>query len=98
MGSLKAIIIAVFLSTTTAHCRECSGMFIKYEISPHIKSSRGWDRVIKKKKLHRYIKKDIEHSDANQLEKCLVKKGCKLNRRTRMPSSLQAISKIVNLF
>jgi len=63
--------------------RECKKLFIKYNISPEIKSQRGWKRVVKKKELYKYIIIDIQINDLKNLSNCLIDNGFNIEKYNR---------------
>lgn len=83
---IKSIFLSFFLVTTVPihiGARECETIFVKYNISPDIKSQRGWKRIIKKKELYKYIRDDIQYHDFNKLSKCLIIHGFNIKKYNR---------------
>ena len=85
-------ILSFFLITPSAgsaggagrtKARECKKLFIKYNISPEIKSQRGWRRVVKKKELYKYIIIDIQINDLKNLSNCLIDNGFNIEKYNR---------------
>ncbi len=61
----------------------CETGFIKYGISPEIKSIRGWKRVIKNNRLNEYLNMPLEEEDRQCVESCLILHGFDVKKYRR---------------